>query len=149
MTGPETDIADALEAIAEGARKFAEEVQATVLPALVEVNAAAVRIVERISARIEANAETRRRRARMAAWEATDPRGRVAEMRKLHDAEARRLAARYGFPWPPPRPQVLGEEWAPFAVFEPSSFVYLDRGEKWDPTRKTRFEFFTIPVDVD
>lgn len=54
----------------------------------------------------------RSRRARLAAFEASDPDGRLAEMTSRHSAEARRLAADYGFEPPkPPTAEDIMKAW--------------------------------------
>lgn len=107
MTAPEADpLVDGLAAIAGSARMLADQLSTAFLPAFEAARGIAAGIRERL----EADAETHRRRARMAEWEASDPVGRLAEMRARHDAEARQLAARYGFPWPPERPRVAAGE---------------------------------------
>lgn len=73
-----------LAAIQEGLVRFAQQISA----GFTSSNQAR----ERVRAQY---LEDEARRQRLAEWEATDPAGRVAEMRRRHDAEAAVLRARY------------------------------------------------------
>lgn len=142
MTGPE-EVGEALDAFALGARRLADEVRAKILPALHEIHDATRRIAERI----EANAETRRRRALMAEFEASDPVGRLADMRTRHDAEARVLADRYGFPWPPPKPQVMTIGTVYVAPIDADPLDVGQWHEVGTLDGSVEFEFFTLDLD--